>query len=53
MLCPGNYLCKEHLNLMDEAPFCISYEKVCDGYVNCITAEDETDCGKRYREYEG
>ena len=28
------------------APFCLDMEKVCDGVQDCITDEDERDCGK-------
>ncbi|XP_060533809.1 uncharacterized protein LOC132706475 [Cylas formicarius] len=31
---------------------CVSKRKVCDGYKNCISGEDETDCSKYVNEYD-
>ena len=48
ILCSEHYICQEQVSDMTNvnAPFCLDMEKVCDGVQDCITDEDERDCGK-------
>ena len=44
ILCPTDYLCKEHATINDNA-FCIPMVHVCDGIRHCPSGEDERECG--------